>query len=460
MRTCRPSRLFLIVALLALAGLACSVQGQAAPTADPNVIALAVQQTLAASAGGETSGPPPATVPPSTDAAVAPTETPLIPTPTVTHVTFPANPGGVTSFMTDRSSAALAGERRSIADNFDVNLLERPFTSQVMDYRGYLDLNRGELSIGAPWIYVTLFLEQAPPPGTLAFYGVEVDIDVDGRGDYLITGAAPASTDWTTNGVRVLRDTNNDVGGARPMSADPPAGGTGYDELIFDQGQGPDPDAAWIRLAPASSSQVQIAFKYSVIGSPDEWTWGIWADEGVNKPEWFDYNDHFTAADAGSPTSGSSLYPIKALAAVDNSCRWAVGFTPDGDEPGICYIPPTPTPILPGSVRGLVFRDNNFSGGYNAGDSTYNGVTVTLRSGGCGGSAVASTTTNGSGRYEFTNITPGNYCVSVSVSAGEAGTCPCGGLCEMSAYANPRSVSVPSGGAANADFGFQLWGPC
>ena len=164
-----------------------------------------------------------------------------------------------------------------------------------MDYRGYLDLNRGELSIGAPWIYVTLFLEQAPPPGTLAFYGVEVDIDVDGRGDYLITGAAPASTDWTTNGVRVLRDTNNDVGAAHPMTSDPPAGGAGYDELIFDQGQGTDPDAAWIRLAPASSSQVQIAFKYSVIGSPDEWTWGVWADEGVNKPEWFDYNDHFTA---------------------------------------------------------------------------------------------------------------------------------------------------------------------
>jgi hypothetical protein len=407
MRTRRPSRLALFVALLALAGLACSFQGQPAPTADPNLIAQAVQLTLAASSGGGSGGPPPATVPPSTDPTLAPTETPLIPTPTVTHITFPASPGGVTSFMTDRSSAALAGERRAIADNFDLNLLERPFTSQAMDYRGYLDLNRGELSIGAPWIYVSLFLEQAPPAGALAYYGVEVDIDVDGRGDYLITGLAPASTEWTTDGVRVLRDTNNDVGGARPVAADPPAGGDGYDELVFDQGQGSDPDAAWIRLSPASASQVQIAFKYSVIGSPDEWTWGVWADEGLNQPGWFDYNDHFTPAEAGSPTSGSSLYPIKALAAVDSSCRWAVGFTPDGDEPGICYVPPTPTPTPTGSIEGRV---TNLAGGFTGGS-------VQLGLGSCPSSGASSTSINASGYYKFSNLGPGTYCVTVTTSS-------------------------------------------
>jgi len=343
MRARGRSRLTLIVSLLALAGLACSLPGQAAPTVDPNIVALAVQQTLQASGEGP-SGPPPATIPVATEAPSPPTDTPLVPTPTVVHVVFPANPGGTTSFMTDRSSAALAGERRSIGDNLDTNLLERPFTANVMDYRGYLDINRGELSIGAPWIYVTFYLEQAPPAGTPAFYGVEVDIDIDGRGDWMIVGAAPPTTDWTTNGVRVLRDTNNDVGAAHPMASDAPSGGNGYDELVFDQGQGSDPDAAWIRLAPGSATQVQVAFKYMVIGSPNTWTWGVWADEGVNKPEWLDYNDHFTAAEAGSPTSGTSNYPIKALAAVDNSCRWAVGFTPVGTEPGICPVPPTPTP--------------------------------------------------------------------------------------------------------------------
>ncbi|MBM2843457.1 MAG: hypothetical protein HW404_1294, partial [Anaerolineales bacterium] len=32
-----------------------------------------------------------------------------------------------------------------------------------------------------------------------------------------------------------------------------PAGtGNGYESLVFDQGIGPDPDAAWIRLSPSN----------------------------------------------------------------------------------------------------------------------------------------------------------------------------------------------------------------
>lgn len=406
MRTRGQSRLTLLVSLLALAGLACGLQGQAAPTADPAIVALAIQQTLQAS-GEVPSGPPPATIPPATEAAPPPTDTPVVPTPTVAHVAFPANPGGTTSYMTDRSSAALAGERRSIADNLDINLLERPFTANVMDYRGYLDINRGELSIGAPWIYVTVFLEQAPPAGTAAVYGVEVDIDIDGRGDWLIVGAAPPTADWTTNGVRVLRDTNNDVGGTHPMAADAPAGGNGYDELVFDQGQGADPDAAWIRLAPGGASKVQMAFKYAAIGSPDKWTWGVWADEGVNKPEWFDYNDHFTAAEAGSPTSGSSNYPIKALAAVDNTCRWGVGFTPVGTEPGICPVPPTPTPVPIGSIAGRV---TNLGGGFTGG-------TVQLGLGSCTSSGFTTTSIGSDGYYKFTGLSAGTYCVTVITSS-------------------------------------------
>ena len=406
MRARRPSPLILVVSLVSFLALACGLQGTASPTADPNVVALAVQLTLQAS-GESPSGPPPATIPPATEAAPPTAEPPAVPTPTVAHVAFPVNPGGTTSFMTDRSSAALAGERRSIADNLDIGLLERPFTANVMDYQGYLDLNRGEVSIGAPWIYVSLFLEGAPPAGSTAVYGVEVDVDVDGRGDYLIVGTAPASTDWTTNGVRILRDTNNDVGATHPMLVDPPSGGNGYDELVFDQGQGTDPDAAWIRLAPGSSTRVQVAFKYAAIGSPNEWTWGVWADEGVNKPEWFDYNDHFTAAEAGSPTSGSSLYPIKALASVDNSCRWAVGFTPDGTEPGICPVPPTPTPVPIGSIAGRV---TNLGGGFTGG-------TVQLGLGSCTSSGFKTTSIGSDGYYKFTGLSAGTYCVTVVTSS-------------------------------------------
>ncbi len=226
MRAHRHFPLILAASLLSFVALACGPLSVASPTVDPNAVALAVQLTMQAQqASGESpSGPPPTEVPPATE-AVAPTEVPAVPTPTVVHVAFPAGPGGTDSFMTDRSSAALAGERRAIADNFDTLQIERPFTANVMDYEGYLDITRGELSVGSPWIYVTIFLEGTPPAGSTAVYGVEVDIDIDGRGDYLIVGVAPASTEWTTNGVRILRDTNNDVGATHPIKADPPSGG-------------------------------------------------------------------------------------------------------------------------------------------------------------------------------------------------------------------------------------------
>jgi hypothetical protein len=422
---------------------ACATQGAATPTVDPNAAALAVQLTQQAS-GESPSGPPPTEVPPATEAIPA-TEVPAVLTPTVVHVTFPASPGGTVSYMTDRSSAALATERRAIPDDLDTFVIERPFTANVMDYQGYLDITRGKLSIGAPWIYVTIFLEGTPPASSTAVYGVEVDLDIDGRGDYLIVGAAPASTDWTTNGVRILHDTNNDVGGAHPITADPTSGGNGYDELVFDQGQGSDPDAAWIRLDPGSSTKVQVAFKYAAIGSPDEWTWGVWADEGVNKPEWFDYNDHFTAAEAGSATSGSTDYPVKAVAAVDNSCRWAVGFTPDGDEPGICAIPPTPTPTPTptqtpqGSISGIVYEGNMTT----VTSQRISGAGVTLGVGACESGGAGSTSTSSSGKYSFTGLAAGTYCVMVmSVPPAPGGWRVVGGTGDCTVTIGPNEAKT------------------
>jgi hypothetical protein len=78
--------------------------------------------------------------------------------------------------------------------------------------------------------------------------------------------------------------------------------------------------------------------------------WGAWAERMVKNPGWLDYNDHFTFDEAGSPLPGlTKYYPMKALAELDNTCRWTVGFQGTGLEPGICYIPPTitNTPVPP-----------------------------------------------------------------------------------------------------------------
>lgn len=401
-----PFRATLPLSLLFIAGLACNV-GPGAATPD---IGEAVRQTVEAIGPAITTAPElaAATVAPPTESEPTATLTLEPPTPTVTHVTIPGSPGGVNSFMTDRSSAALASERRSIGDNFDILMFERPFTTTTMDYQGYLDITRGELSAASPWIYVTVSLEQAPPAGSTAWYAVEVDTDIDGRGDFLVVGAAPGRTDWTTDGVQVFRDSNNDVGGANPITANaPPQSGNGYDDRIFDQGQGTDPDLAWIRISPSDPARVQIAFKNAAIGSPDKFVWGVAADDAVKHADWFDYNDHFSPSEAGSPTSGSSLYPVKALASVDNTCRWAYGFTPVGTEPGICPVPPTPTPKPEGSIAGRV---TNLSGGFHGG-------TVKLGQGSCASSGFKTTSINSTGYYEFTGLPAGTFCVTVDTSS-------------------------------------------
>jgi hypothetical protein len=43
-----------------------------------------------------------------------------------------------------------------------------------------------------------------------------------------------------------------------------------------------------------------------------------------------------THAQAGSPLADYTVYPLKAMAEIDNTCRLAVGFDPTGLEPGLC----------------------------------------------------------------------------------------------------------------------------
>lgn len=328
-------------AILLAAPLACGFPG-VTQSVDLSAAATQTLQALATIAAG-TLGVGATQVPPAPETP-APPASPTA-TATVVHIVRPDSPGAVAGFVIDSSSSLLADQRRAIADSFLTNVLERPFTSQAMDYQPYLDLTRAEWSASGPWYYVTLEIEELPPAQVGAAYAVELDLDLDGRGDWLILATAPPTADWTTDGVRALEDTNNDVGGASVLRPDPPPQrGDGYDRLVFDSGQGSDPDAAWVRLSPTGMSRIEIAFKTSLIGGDNRLIWGVWSDAGPQQPGWFDYHDHFNLGEAGSPLSNSSDYPLKALASVDNACRWVYGFVSDGTEPGVCKPPPTPTP--------------------------------------------------------------------------------------------------------------------
>lgn len=281
-----------------------------------------------------------------------PTETPtLTPEPVIEHLSQPGEPEKIRTWISDLSSKAFAPENRTIGDSLNVNLLERPFTAGEMTYQPYLDITKTEIGPGGEWLYVVLIVEGEPPEAVPATYAIEIDLDRDGRGDWLISALVPPSDEWTTNGVKVWHDSNDKVGGQIPMRGEAPLGGLdGYDELVFDEGRGDDPDAAWVRRAPSSPQQVHLAFKHSLIESASTFLWGGWTDEGVKEPGWFDYNDQFTLEQAGSPLINNDHYPLKELFSMDNTCRWTYGFEPTTAYPGLCPLP-TPTPTLSPTPR-------------------------------------------------------------------------------------------------------------
>lgn len=356
------------------------------------------------------------------------------PSPTVVHLMTPGEPAGVDRFLTDVSSEAYAVERRAPGEDFGRSRLERPFRGGTMDYLGHLDIVRAELKVTPPWAYVTVFLEAEPTDNTA--YAIELDLDADGRGDWLIAFGGPLPEAWTTDGVRAYQDQNNDVGGTQPMASEPPPQtGDGYETIVFDQGLGTDPDAAWARRAPGGAPAVQMSFKTSLIGGPDGFLWGAWAQYGPMQPTWFDYNDHFSLAEAGSPLAANAEYPVRDLAAVDNTCRDAYQVLTTGLEPGLCQ--------LPASIAGVVWKDRCLLTGGEGGeplvlgqgcvstaeapywnsDGVYEpswepgiaGLVVDLGAGACPSVGLATATTDSAGRYSFSGLSAGTYCVSVDL---------------------------------------------
>lgn len=300
------------------------------------------------------------------------------PVPTVIHLTSPGEPSARYAFLTDADSSGGASSNQALTgDDFDLNRFERPFTAEEMAYRPDLDILRAEVAFDGDWMYFTLEV-QGPHPeagGFPALYAAEVDLDTDGDGDWLIVASALTAGDWTVAGVRAYYDANDDVGGAQPLRADRTGKASdGYEEEVFDQGQGADPDAAWARLASGEANTVQIAVKHSLLDNDPAFLWVVWADDGDTLPALMDVNDHFTVTEAGSPLAASSDYPLKAVAIIDNTCRMPFGFNATGFERGLCpgaaVSQPTPTPTAAG-LPDLVCLSLSHDGTYDTDTHTF-----------------------------------------------------------------------------------------
>jgi len=275
--------------------------------------------------------------------AASNTETPQSnATPAAVHTITPAAPGAPEESKQDIDTSSTANRKLALGDSFRLGIFERPFTAGDMNYVEYTDLQEASISSDENFFYFVLDLENngidADHPGM--HYGVEFDTDLDGRGDILLWAQESGNPDWTTDGVSVFEDANEDVGGSKPVMADP-SRGDGYESLLFSPQQTGDPDSAWRR---SDGRQIHLAVKKGLIGSSG-FFWKVWADNGPADPSLFDYNDSFSEAQAGSPGNGSSaFYPVNALSQVDSTCWIAYNYRASGYEPGGCYIHPTAQP--------------------------------------------------------------------------------------------------------------------
>jgi hypothetical protein len=298
------------------------------------------------------------------DVPVVEVATDSTPTPTseIQHVLVPAEfPASEISSAGDQDSSSTAGEKRAPGgDRFTFGRYERPFNAGEMDvYHPYIDIINTTVRQDDIWLYGTITVKDDGSGQSLSGkYGFELDLDLDGGGDFLVMVTAPSSADWAANGVQVWFDENDDVGGSAKGDTDnSSSAGNGFETLLFDGGQGDDPDLAWARISPEDPFTVQLAVKRSILGTSTAFMIGMWAGNDLFDPALFDLNDRFSHEQAGSSLKEFEFfYPLKSVYELDNACRMAVGFQPNGGEPGICPLPQfqqvetDPEPDQPGST--------------------------------------------------------------------------------------------------------------
>lgn len=243
------------------------------------------------------------------------------------------------------SSISAANQEAAGGDRHTFGKVERSFNANSMDiYFENLDIVDTYVFQDDTWIYGQIFLKGSDSDNiNISKYAMELDLDIDGRGDYLIVAALditsdPSTTDWTVEGVSIFWDQNKDVGDKTAMYTDENAkDGDGFEVEVFNSGHGDDPDSGWVRVTGGSEPKVEIAVKRSLLGNPDKYLIGMWAGTTLLDPVLFDINDHFTHEEAGAADRGLPFfYPINFVYELDNACRMAVGFAPTGNEPGLC----------------------------------------------------------------------------------------------------------------------------
>ncbi|NWF64360.1 MAG: hypothetical protein HXY38_08650 [Chloroflexi bacterium] len=318
------------------------------------ILILALLLLLLQACGGAPATETPTQTPPT---ALPPTGT--LPPTAISHTVIPASlPIENLGIAADQDSSRTSNDQTAGGgDRFDKGEYERPFNAVTMDtYFPELDITQYEVMQDDTWIYASMILRSRSADGSLSGqYALEIDNDMDGRGDWLILVNAPAATEWSVENVQVWQDTNKDVGGNEAVNADKSPGfGDGYETKVFDSGMGSDADAAWARISPDNQNTVQIAVKAALVDDDQKYLAGVWAGRTLD-PAMFDFNDKMTQEQAGAAVKSFAYYPIQALSELDRACRVSIGTAATGSDLGLCQVyapqtnPSDPQPPPPSS---------------------------------------------------------------------------------------------------------------
>jgi hypothetical protein len=302
---------------------------QACVTAQTTSVEPAVQSQTIVEPTPVTSAPTPTT----TDTTTAP----------VAHTDIPSTESKARSNAHDNEeSTTFKSKGAQEGDDFSRNRFERPFTSDNMEYMPQLDIMDFSIANDDMFFYVEIQFTglDASTNSLTGSYGVEIDRNRDGRGEILITTSPPYVSDFSTDGVAVYVDTNGDIGGKKAGRPDDNFGGNGYESVLFDLSQNihpKDPDLAWVRFIDGERPAIEIAFKKWIFQDGKEaFFWNVWSSDSKLDPSKFNLHDNMSIVQAGSPNAENPNYPIKKLAAIDNSCRLPFGYEAMGSEPMGC----------------------------------------------------------------------------------------------------------------------------
>ncbi len=341
--------MLLIIPALLLQACSETVSPTAAPTVSEAPTAIASAAAL---------------ITPETAPSALPTAVPVVP---VTHTVIPSAGTSDRATAHDNENSLFYDTKKvKTGDEFYKNRFERPFTSVDMNYLPDLDIVNFSINSDENFFYVKISMVglDATSQSLTGYYGIEIDRNADGRAEILLTTRPPYTTEFSADNVAAYLDINSDVGGSNINRPDD-FGSDGFEAVIFDLSRGVypegDPDLVWVRQTTDSAlPAVEIAFaRWIFKDGKDAFMWSVLSSDTPVDPTKLYYHDHFTAEQAGAANTDDPNYPLKELAAMDNTCRVPLGFQAVGNEPLGCYVKggeseekATPSPDGPDSTCG------------------------------------------------------------------------------------------------------------